>query len=105
MPDTAKARIAIRAAYGKRVLVNGGLSLAELKLQAAGGLLRAEHDLMAAPGMVPGEEFSLPWPEDDPVWIEHALGGLDQALKACDELREAIEQAVAETERLRMPRA
>ena len=85
MADTTAARKAIRAAYAKRTEVNGGLSHAELKLMAAGGALRLE----------PGE--TLPWPEDSPVWIEHAEDGLARALAACDELREAIIAAQAET--------
>lgn len=82
MPDTSAAREAILRAYDIHRDVNGGLSLAELKLQAAGGLLR--------------DADPLPFAEDDPVWIEHARNGLLKAMTACDALRTAITAAQVE---------
>jgi hypothetical protein len=91
VPDTTRAIWAIRAAYDKRTQVNGGLSTAHLKLEAAGGVLRLDE----------GE--TLPWPENSPVWIEHARDGLAEALAACDKLRWAIERAHAEVAKLGGP--
>lgn len=91
MADTSAALKAIRAAYAKRTKVNGGLSTAEIKLLAAAGLI----------SLGPGEQ--LAWPADDPVWIEHAVGALDEALEACDELHRAITAAQAETRLLTGP--
>jgi hypothetical protein len=88
MPDTTRAIWAIRGAYGKRVQVNGGLSMAELQLQAAGGRLQLDE----------GE--NLPVPADSPAWIEHARDGLAIALAACYKLQAAIEQAQAEVAKL-----
>lgn len=86
MPDTEAARAAIRRAYNWRREVNGGLSMAELKLLAAGGLLR--------------DDDPPPYPEDSPVWIDRAANGLDRALGACDALRDAIVAARGEVMKL-----
>lgn len=84
MRDTSAAREAIREAYQYHRDVMGGMSMAKLKLDAASGLLRLD----------PGE--SLPYPEDSPVWLEHASAGLAAAYEACEKLREAITSAQAE---------
>jgi hypothetical protein len=86
MPDTSAARAAIRNARDKHRDVIGGMSTAELKLQAAGGLLR--------------DEDPLPYPEDSHVWTDHAQDGLQRALAACDELRAALLAAVEENAKL-----
>ena len=88
MTDTSAARQAIRAARDCHRDVMGGLSAAELKLQAAAGLLR--------------DDDPLPWPEDSPVWIEHATACLTRALTACDALREALLAAAGEVARVRL---
>ena len=85
MPDTSAARAAIREAYNKHRSVMGGMSHAMLKLEAAGGLIRDDP---------------LPYAEDDPVWIRHALSGLKDALDACDELEAAVTAAFSETGKL-----
>jgi hypothetical protein len=84
MPDTSASRAAIHLAYDKRRNVNGGLSTAELKLQAAGGLIR--------------DDGPLTWPEDSPIWFEHALDGLQSALSSCDALKDAVRAAITATE-------
>jgi hypothetical protein len=83
--DTSAARAAIRNAREKHRDVMGGMSMAELKLQAAGGLLRGEI---------------LPYPEDSHVWTDHAREGLQRALAACDELRAALLAAMEEVTKL-----
>ena len=88
MPDTSAAREAIQACREQHRNVMSGMSMAELKLDAAGGLLELE----------PGE--ALPYPEDSPVWIEHALHGLNEAIDACDALRAALVTAKDETAKL-----
>jgi hypothetical protein len=84
MSDTTASRAAIRLACQYRTAVNGGLSMALLKLEAANGLL--------------SDEDPLPWPEDDPVWFEHALSGLEAALTASLALQDAIRTAMVTTE-------
>jgi len=84
MPDTSRARDAIREACDKHCDVMGGMSIAALKLEAAAGLYR-------------DEDPPPPYAEDDPVWITHALSGLKRALDACDELKTALLAAVSET--------
>lgn len=84
MPDTSTARDAIREAYARHRDVMGGLSSAMLKLEAAGGLLKPDPRLDDPP---------LPYPEDSPVWIEHAAYALAEANKKCAELQLAILQA------------
>lgn len=88
MPDTTAARTAIKVARECHRDVMGGMSTAELKLEAAGGLLR--------PNPLLGDDDPLPYAEDDPVWLEHAEHNLARALTACDALREAIIAAQGE---------
>ena len=87
MPDTTAARDAIRFAYGKHRAVMEGMSMALLKMEAAGGLYRRDDD-------------PLPYPEDSPVWAEHALDGLEAALSASMGLTDAIRAARAQVEKL-----
>jgi len=86
-PDTSAAREAIRATYERHRDVMGGLSMADLKLQAAGGVL-AEEDMAGHPA------------RDDPMWIAHARSGLSGALTACDALRAEIVSAQGEVAKL-----
>jgi hypothetical protein len=87
MPDTEAARAAIRTARERHRDVMGGLSMAELKLQAAGGLLC--------------DEDPLPYAENDPPWLEHALGGMNTALTACAALHVALLDVVGEIAKVR----
>ena len=87
MSNTEVSRAAIRVAYGKRRDVNGGLSMAEVKLLAAAGFYSHDNDV------------PLPYPEGSPVWFEHALSGLESALTASMALQDAIRAAIAATER------
>lgn len=68
MPDTSAARSAIRAAYEHHRDVMGGMSMALLKMDAAGGLIYPDPLLPDDP--------PLPYPEDSPVWTDHALDSL-----------------------------
>lgn len=88
MPDTAEARKAIRHAYDCHRDVMGDMSMAMVKLEAAGGLYRNDDDLQ------------LPYPEDSPVWTEHAQIGLRHALARCEALREALIAAAGEVAKL-----
>lgn len=82
MPDTSAARAAIREAYEHHRDVMGGMSMALLKMEAAGGLCRPDPRFPDDP--------PLPFPEDSLVWTDHALAGLDDASRACDKLKAAI---------------
>lgn len=94
MPDTSRARSAIREAYERHRDVMGGMSMAMLKLEAAAGFLAAEIEREKASGLFRPEEIAaLPYPEDSPVWIEHASAGIASALNACDALRSALMKA------------
>jgi hypothetical protein len=84
MPDTSKARDAIHEAYARHRDVMGGMSAAMLKLEAAGGLLKPDPRLDDPP---------LPYPEDSPVWIEHAAFALASAMTASGALTAAILEA------------
>jgi hypothetical protein len=87
VPDTSAARQAITAARAFHVDIMGGLSMAELKLKAAGGVLC--------------DEDPLPYADDDPVWLEHALTGLDVAQEALAALGEALDAAIGEVAKFR----
>lgn len=93
MPDTSEARAAIRRAYEHHRDVMGGMSMALLKLEAAGGLYDNELDPETGtrhpPHMPPAS-----------VLIQHAGNGLAAALDACDLLRAAIIAAQGETAKL-----
>jgi hypothetical protein len=86
VPDTSAARAAVRIACDHHSDFMAGLSMADIKLQAAAGLLWEEE---------------LAYPEDDPVWIEHAVTGLDEALMASGRLLDAIARAKAKVDALR----
>ena len=87
MPDTADARAAIHRAYERHREVMGGMSTAELKLQAAAG-------------QFVGDDPPPQWPLDSPVWIEHATDGLDAAVSAAILLLDALQHAQAEVAKL-----
>jgi hypothetical protein len=88
VPDTSASRSALRSGRQFHREVMGGLSAAELKLEAAGGFLRGEN-----------VHLSRPW--GDPSWFREAAEGIEVALAACGRLENALLLAAAEVAKLR----